>query len=180
MMKAKSKILGITILLMVIGIAFTACASSDGSGGAAREGGTENLILNGSFEEGKKGWTCTAWDDIFTLVSDPVADGSTSLKCVDCFWGSNVNQFLAVRPNTNYVVTFQGKVPRNTDQWSCLVKIGVNNISPDKIVEVNPSGDEWKEYTLRFNSKDMRRVCLLILGNESEFYVDNFVMRVDR
>ncbi|MCL2879534.1 MAG: carbohydrate binding domain-containing protein [Treponema sp.] len=184
-MKTKITIIGVIAVAALMGIAFSACASTGANTGSTASGrasaeAAQNLILNGSFEEGKKGWTCTAWDDIFTLDTTTAYDGTTSLKTVDCFWGANVNQYLAVRPNTNYVVTFYAKVPRNTDQWSCLVKIGVNNISPDKIVDVNPVGDEWKQYELRFNSKDNRRVCLLILGNESEFYVDDFEMHVDK
>jgi|GEM_PF-2654648 len=141
----------------------------------------ENLIQNGSFENGQEGWEPTeTWGTgsmaCATLDTTEKIDGTTSLKITDCRWNANVRQFISVKPNTDYELTFYAKVTREQDEWSCLVKIAENEFTLDQIVGANLRKGPWKEWKLRFNSGDLDSVCLLILGNVSEFYVDNFSM----
>lgn len=134
------------------------------------------LIKNGGFESGKSGWE-SGWGTAETIVEEEKAEGTKALRITDCRWESNVHQFIKVEPHTDYVISFQAKVVRAEDEWSTLVKVGENDVTLEELGKVNmrkTSG--WKEYQFEISSGDLTEVCLMILGNVSEFYVDDFRM----
>ena len=135
-----------------------------------------NIIKNGSFENGETGWE-SGWTQSEAIVSDDKTDGSKSLRITDCRWESNVHQFITVKPNTDYVISFQARVAREEDEWSSLVKVGENDVTLEELGKVNMrKSDGWKKYSFEISTGDLTEVCLMIMGNVSEFYVDDVQM----
>ena len=83
-------------------------------------GPPQNLVVNGSFEDGLNNWECFGTNgEGFSAAAVPLdsaVDGNNVLefKYINKQW-QGINQTITVKPNTNYVLEFDYKIAADTD-----------------------------------------------------------------
>jgi len=138
----------------------------------AADGLSENLIVNGSFESGKDGWSNMS-SPYFSIATDEKRSGANSLKASGNtgewtgFW-----QNVTVKPNTNYRLTAAAKKTRG---WAMGFK-AFPAAGGAGFGEVWFDSSEWKDYALDFNSGDATEISVYAIYGEAgtEGYFDDF------
>jgi hypothetical protein len=174
-MKVKNFLLCVSVLAAAV-----VCAGCGGAGdGDGAPPGTtgDNLIVNGGFEDDFDGWINDGGRDVSFFVDTVIkATGGKSLKVIDCEWQSTIYQDIDVEPDTEYIFSVSCLVSRDdTEPWGVLIKInhrGFYDYTETPFFEIKAAGFGWKSYRESFNSGSNTKVCLIINGDQSEFYVD--------
>lgn len=154
----------------------------------------ENLLINGSFEDGfedegledKIGWYSSSTDYMCITDETSAYDGE---KCIEIKYGANTSNTrlrsypITVETNTDYILEYY---TRSDSEWKALVQ--VLNTSSSKLGQkqtiASTNGLEWKKVQLQFNSGENEAVVVLIMGNttatgmsETSTYFDAFCLR---
>ena len=141
---------------------------------------SDNLVVNGGFEDGLDGWLGTAKTYItVNTAAENVYEGDKSLKVAVPNWTESLYQTIPVTTDKYYKLIFVGKVISGGDS-DCIVKLTNNgeynaNASLNtevQLAEIKLSGNSWKEYTATLNAIDLTATRIVVAGNNSEFYLD--------
>ena len=139
---------------------------------------TMNLMENGSFEQGLKGWRIDKIgnpDAEAVLVKDMASDGKQSLNIT--FKGnrkSNVYitvwKSLKLQPLTKYRLRFQAKAQNSRSFWA--------GIEYQPLVRSKGGTADWQEYLFEFTTKSNSQVHFRFLVEEQaeNIWLDNVVL----
>lgn len=153
----------------------------------------ENLIVNGSFENGSDGWSLGEGASVQEAENAP--DGTHYLQDNGnkYSWGDGSSQSVAVKPDTEYVLTGSVKVSSNTPYW-----VGANvdgkeiycvasgdssytdNTDTDKKLayQVAAGATDWTDFEVRFTTGSETSSVNIYTwaGNGGYGYLDNLIL----
>ena len=173
------KIVGITLAIAIVLTSIPVLNNIIGVDGA--EVTIQNLVTNGSFEEGLNGWDKTTYAD-FTAVkaSDEgltAPDGDKIMKIVTATRWAWREQNVTVVPNTDYEYTFWVYRPNATS--NAVYKLGTDSNN----TVFNPNGQQtylnneavgvWTKKRVVFNSGENTSFKLVFCANVGTAYIDN-------
>ena len=136
----------------------------------------DGYITNGDFETGDlNGWN-NLWDSCGVEFVEGY-ESANALSITAGGWNQVRQNGIKVEPNTDYVLTAWFK---NAGNFGIIVKNGddsgdVASIQPD-------SSAEWTQVTLKFNSGNQSKICVLLIGWEGggSAIVDNISLALDQ
>ena len=159
------------------------------------EPAAENLVTNGSFEEGTTGWSTGSGAAV--LEGEDAPDGTHYLKDNGDAnsWGDGSSQSdIAVEPETEYVLTGSAKAEGNGPYW-----VGANvdgreiyavfstdsgytdttDTAAKLAYAVYPGASDWTEFEVRFTTgADTQSVNVYTWANNGAYgYLDNVVLK---
>lgn len=112
----------------------------------------DNLITNGSFEEGSAGWVVGGTSAVQT--GDAHDGDKAMLLACSTAWGETLTQVVAVEPNTDYVLTYWAKRGTGNTPWDLFIynKNTMTVLQPSSGNNWITAGALWTKQTLEFNS----------------------------
>ena len=158
------------------------------------EPAAENLVTNGSFEEGATGWSLGNGASV--QKGDDAPDGTQYMRDNGDAnsWGDGSSQKVAVEPDTEYVLTGSAKVEGNGPYW-----VGANvdgreiyavfstdsgytdttDTAAKLAYAVYPGASDWTEFEVRFTTgADTQSVNVYTWANNGAYgYLDNVVLK---
>ena len=126
----------------------------DGTGGGdggdnGNGGGTDpivgdEIVANGSFENGSEGWI----GDVSVVEDTTSADGNhvfqADIAMAGNPWDVNLSQVMSLTPGATYTVTFKAKASKVRDM---LVGLGLNHDPWTNVTETVELSTDWQSYT---------------------------------
>ncbi len=155
-------------------------------------GPPQNLVVNGSFEDGLTGWDFFGTNgegfSAEAVPLDSAADGENVLefKYINKYW-QGINQTITVKPNTNYVLEFDYKIAADTDYMTgyCFLRGLAANGSGTGDGSVNDavlgsvylnvgSRTEWTTDRISFRTNDSDKLGIDFRTiADVHYYIDN-------
>ena len=147
--------------------------SEGGDGGGSSSG--EELLTNGSFEDGTDSWIGTV-----EVVSD---NGNNvfyaNVQAPGNPWDVNLSQVITLVPDETYVVSFKAKSPTAR---SIIVGLGLNHDPWTNVIENTALTDQWQTYTYTITAAgfgdDNSRVLFDLGAEVGEVFIDDVSVKV--
>lgn len=157
------------------------------------EPATENLVKNGSFEDGATGWNLGTGASV--QKGDDAPDGTQYMRDNGDAnsWGDGSSQSVAVEPDTEYVLTGSAKVDSN-DPYYAGANVDGKEIyavfstdssytdttdNADKLAyEVHAGAADWTDFEIRFTTGSETTSVNVYTWIDSGYgYLDNVVLK---
>ena len=140
-----------------------------------------NLIRNNGFENSLTDWTLFGNNGTYRVASAAARTGSYGLELDygSVEWQGVYQSSIAVKPNTNYTLTYWYKYAADAtaNNCYCFVRGGAGTIDDGVITSAymhTGSQTEWKQETLSFRTDDSGKLCVdfrVVVGTHA--YIDD-------
>lgn len=132
----------------------------------------ENLIVNGSFENGSAGWVV---DGRYVAQWSIVDRDGSSLQCLECNPASKyavlLSQTFAVEPNTTYCLQFEGRGGSSGAQARISAYHNEGETRLNSLYYWNPTVGEWGTYNTTFTTlEDTTSIKLCVSAFNNVLY----------
>ncbi len=132
----------------------------------------DGYIINGNFEIGSS----NNWENLWNNNTVEMVEGRNSLFAMKVSAGqyTHVRQFVAVEPNTDYIIELWTKGVTST---ALMIKDGGDTTNIKNVGL--PSGSTWTKTTVEFNSGENTEIIVSLMGSASgaTYTVDDISMR---
>ena len=141
-----------------------------------------NLVQNHSFENGLDSWQLFGNSGTYRATAAAARTGSYSLELDygSGEWQGVYQPYIAVKPNTNYVLTYYYKhaADDTANNCYCFVRGGAGNIDSTAVIAsafMNGGATaDWRQETISFRSDDSGKLCVdfrVVAGTHT--YIDD-------
>ncbi len=132
----------------------------------------DGYVVNGNFEIG----SVDGWENLWNNNTVQITAGHNSAYAMSVVSGEweHMRQFIAVEPNTDYILELWSKEAVDT---AVLIKNGGDTVNLKQVSL--PGGPDWTKTTLEFNSGSYTQIILSLMGNtdNASYSVDDVIMR---
>ena len=140
-----------------------------------------NLVKNSGFENELNGWTAFGTDGTYRSTTAAAHSGAYSLELDygSGEWQGVYQASVAVKPNTNYILTYYYKHADDdtANNCYCFVRAGGSIYDEEIIGQAYMNGGknaEWKKETISFRTGDTDALCIdfrVVAGTHT--YIDD-------